>query len=430
VDIRSFEELRAPDPRSLSFTPYGLGPPQSPEYAARFQQESIAAADLVESVPNEVRGSFERLRALHAQGVLFYPAFTLVTDLRWVVLEQALRERFIALYDNNVKIERKKSGQRDVIHATNFVQFHDVITKGPRKPNEWGLILTSGEVFGKLPVSLGGLLRWARAEGLLDGQRNRRVQEAVFSNVRNRFAHGGYHLGMPPQSAQAICDLAEIINRLWGSYTPGGRLYPAPLQREVLVIWWREEDPGSGLYRCRPDQLANHEAVLDWRGIAVRAVPHDPDLFEFDARCERTSFPTDILWGPGTRAEVERWLAARQPLGDTVQHLDRLFLVRRDADKVFIPCRPETFLAVPAIRKAGRWHAVKADFPNDAFAHVRHIHEGQPCGDNPCPVEDLLDGTWEEMVQGIHWQLPNLQPIPWSDVTVPPLWDLPDSIGL
>lgn len=169
MDIRNFEELRTPDPRSLSFTPYGLGSPQSAEYASRFQQESIAAADLVERVPDEVRGSFERLRALHAQGVLFYPAFTLVTDLQWVVLEQALRVRFIALYDSIVRIQMKKSGQQDVIRATNFDQLHNLLTNEPRKLHEWDLVLTSDEVFGKVPVSLGGLLRWARAEGLLDG---------------------------------------------------------------------------------------------------------------------------------------------------------------------------------------------------------------------------------------------------------------------
>src|SRR3989442_17891 len=98
VDIRSFDELITPDPRSLSFTPFGLGPPQSPEYAARFQQQCIAAADLVEAVPGQVRASYERLRELHVHGILFYPAFTLVTDLRWTVLEQALRERFVSLY--------------------------------------------------------------------------------------------------------------------------------------------------------------------------------------------------------------------------------------------------------------------------------------------------------------------------------------------
>jgi hypothetical protein len=38
---------------------------------------------------------------------------------------------------------------------------------------------------------------------------------------------------MPADAARTISDLAEIINQFWGSATPGGRLYPAPIAWEI-----------------------------------------------------------------------------------------------------------------------------------------------------------------------------------------------------
>jgi len=63
MDIRTFAELTTPDERSLRFTPLGLatGRKLSPENAAKFQQRSIAAADLAPAVPEGTRSSFERL---------------------------------------------------------------------------------------------------------------------------------------------------------------------------------------------------------------------------------------------------------------------------------------------------------------------------------------------------------------------------------
>ncbi len=50
--------------------------------------------------------------------------------------------------------------------------------------------------------------------------------------MRNRVAHPErYHLLSPLESARSLCDAAEIVNKLWGHDTPGGRLFPAPLQR-------------------------------------------------------------------------------------------------------------------------------------------------------------------------------------------------------
>jgi len=93
--IRSLSELTEADERTLMFAGMGLltGGRLRPEDAAEFQQRCIAAADLIDAVPEATAQSFERLRDLHSDGVLWYDAFTLTNDLRWVVLELALRER-------------------------------------------------------------------------------------------------------------------------------------------------------------------------------------------------------------------------------------------------------------------------------------------------------------------------------------------------
>ena len=47
-----------------------------------------------------------------------------------------------------------------------------------------------------------------------------------------------YQVLSPIESANAIRELAEIINQLWGHRTPGGRLFPGPLELEPIVISW------------------------------------------------------------------------------------------------------------------------------------------------------------------------------------------------
>jgi hypothetical protein len=82
------------------------------------------------------------------------------------------------------------------------------------------------------------LRAWARQVGLLRGQRNRGIEQAK-SNLRNSVAHpSGYHLNGPVVATRTLSDLAEIINHLRGVPTPGVRLYPAPIQREVIVMAW------------------------------------------------------------------------------------------------------------------------------------------------------------------------------------------------
>jgi hypothetical protein len=436
MDIRTFADLTTPDERSLRFTPLGLatGGKLSPENAAEFQQRCIAAADLVPAVPEGVRSSFERLRTLHSYGVLFYDAFTLADDLTWVVLEQALGERFIEFYGGVIPLI-DKNGVESTFAASDFAAVAEAFRWGGSHANGWRLRLRSDGTTMRLPSTLRPLLRWARGERLLHGQRNRRVEADIFDKIRNHFAHGsGFRVGMPTQSARRICDLAEIINRLWGETTPGGHLYPAPLHRDVLVVGWSPGEQDSSRTLMRAEQLTDQTEPNGWMYLVVRGVQHDEAIFEFDARYELTAYPADLLWGPGPREEALAWLEATAPVGDDVAHLDRLFAIRRHGRKVYLPCRPDVLLGLPEEHRLGTWHLVRADVPQDAFAHIRHIDAGQSCGTSGqtharCAVEDIATGSWADVTVRVMELCPGLHAANYSEAQVPRLWPFPDSIG-
>jgi hypothetical protein len=286
-----------------------------------------------------------------------------------------------------------------------------------------------------LPLTLEPLLRWAHFAGLLDGQRNRRVQLAVYPDRRNHFAHGGSieRLGMPPDSARSIRDLGEVINRLWGVRTPGGRIYPAPIGREPFVLAWSDGWPGEPkcvFTRLRPDQLRN-DTTNAWNSLVVLAPDVDQNLHEFDARYEVTPYPVDWLWGPGKREEALSWLAENPVSGDEVSTIDRIFAIRVDGGRVYLPMRPGVVQNVPDEGRGGRWRLIEADFPNDAHFHARHQARNEPCPDErhgACPVTELTSGTWSDMVAEAQRLAPNGSTA-YVDARVPRRDPYPDDVG-
>ena len=412
-----------------------MGGQLRPDDAAELQQRSIEAADLIDVVPEATTESFERLRNLHCYGVLCYDAFTVASDLRWIVLEQALRQRFIEFYAGAVPLVAKDGTEKAFV-TDDFEMISTAFRPRGSHVKGWWLKPRIGSARMRMPLTLEPLLRWARRERLLEGQRNRRLEESVFGSMRNRFAHGtGHWVGMPNYSALAICDLAEIINRLWGKTTPAGRLYPAPLSREVLVVGWSVVPLGVATTVMHADQLARHvDDGPGWTYIVVRGVWGDDTLCDFDARYELTSYPTDLLWGPGDRDGAVAWLATKAPRGDNVAHLDRVFAIRHDGGKVFLPCRPEILLGLPAAHCRGRWHIVRADFPNDALSHVRHLALGDPCPTDPdgsgrCAAEDIATGSWSEVSAIVRREWPSLEPMARPDVCVPRRTPFSNAVG-
>jgi hypothetical protein len=207
--IKTFEELTTPDERTLRFTPLGLSTAGAltPEYAAEFQQHAIAASDLQLDVPEDTRRSFERVRLLHSYGILFYEAFTLAEDLAWLVLEQAFRERFVTYFEGTIPMINVRTGEDATISVQSFDEVFHAVTRGGSYANSsWELRLRSSSQTMTFRGTFFHLLRWARSEGLLHGQRNKAIEE-VYRRIRNRVAHPGYHLGMPPDSIRTIRDI-------------------------------------------------------------------------------------------------------------------------------------------------------------------------------------------------------------------------------
>jgi hypothetical protein len=432
----TFNELATADPRTQRFTPYGLSTGSrilTPESCADFQQASVGSIDLSDVVPESTRTGFDRLRLFHAYGVLCYELFTITDDLTWIVLEQALRVRFVAYYQSAIPI-KDRQGMVSTFQARNFEAISAAFRRGGSHFGHELVISPSSST--RMPLTLDPLLRWAHGVELLDGQRNRRVQLSVYADRRNHFAHGGNldRLGMPPDSARAIHDLAEVINRLWGVRTPGGRIYPAPIARETWILAWDEGWPsqaGSNFGRFSPERLTE-EPKSKWRCLIVLGPDVDQNWHDFDARFEITPYPVNYLWGPGNAEDALKWLAENDVTPDEVRTNDRIFAIRLDTGRVYLPMRLEILGNVPGHMRQGIWRLIQADFPNDAHFHARHQAGGQPCPDDRyggCPVKELARGSWTDMVREAHKLSPDLGSLPYSDTRVPRRDEYPDDVG-
>ncbi|MFE9424144.1 hypothetical protein ACFYNO_14395 [Kitasatospora sp. NPDC006697] len=390
MEIKTLEELQAADERSLAFNPLGLGGRMRPQDAAEFQQRVVARLHLADDVAETTRAKFEQLRTAYVQGVLCYELFTLVEDQAQLALEQALRDRFAARYlGQDIEV---RDGRRRVhrIAVSSYPQFFD------RFREVRGAEIRAGDPqdWVRFNGMLGGLLSWARRERLLRGQRNRTL-EPVLQAMRNAVAHGSYGLSTPVDAARTLSDLAEIINHLWGHPTPGGRLYPAPVERGIVALGWSKD--GDRIFAARAEDLTADDADDDFTWLIIRAVYDDPGLMEYDARHATTRFPAQYLWGPGTRSEAAAWLALNQPQPDQRDHLDQVVLVRCVNGEVSLPFYPEIAAGLPAAGRAGTWYAVRVDRPLDALGHVRsivaggqgHRADGECRG---CPAETLAAG--------------------------------------
>src|SRR5947208_36320 len=79
------------------------------------------------------------------------------------------------------------------------------------------------------------------------------------------------------------------------------------------------------------------------------------------------------------------------------------------------PCRPDVLLGLPVEHRLGTWNVVRADFPHDGFAHVRHLAAGQSCGTSSqtharCPVQDIATGSWADATAKVRELFPDLHP--------------------
>jgi len=421
---RTLEDLRSPDERTLLFTPLGLGLSHqlSPEAAVAFHHDLLSGTDLVDEAPAGTRLTFEGLRTMFVYGVLQYELFTTAWQFAHLVIELALRDRFLSFYPQGIVLVHKKSGDEFILQATSFDDVHAALRK---RGGSWQIRLARTDTPLRFDGMLTDLWNWAREEGLLPGQRARIVQR-LQKRLRNSVAHpSGYQLGTPGAAAMVLRDLAEIINCLWGSRTPGGRLHPAPKRREVLMIAW---DSAGRVETGSAQEVPTGYTGPDSKCILVRAVAdRSEDLSQFDARFECTRYPVDLLWGPGPAEEARAWFESNMPDGDEVDTLDQYFVLRHRDDGVDPPRRVVVAAGLVEDERAGTWVLVKADHPQDALGHVRNraagvitcVEEGE-CGS--CAADTIFVGTWAAVLEHAAHVGLDVRPSTTVDVQLPSLF--------
>lgn len=383
---KTLAQLQEPDPASLKLAPWGLGRMKAAD-AARIWQEVIGRYDLSAQVPEATRLAFERARSIFSYGVLSYELYTVAADQARLAFEQALCDRFLPFYNGTVLFTDGQH-QPQSITAGNYQAFFDQLRT---KPRNWKLQPASGHAPIQFDGMLTSLLRWARAEKLLAGQRDR-LRDRPRVNLRNFTVHGAYRLDMPHSAERAIADLAEIINRLWGA--PSG----APLEREIVIIAWDQRGVIWG--RAEGFEVTPLEGPAT---CVVGRAARLEDLGSYDSLFEAVSSPCEYLWGPGTLVEAQDWIRANQPEGDQVQLLDRLFALRYNNARLYLPQTLPVAAGLDPANAAGDWYLIRADSPNDAFGHQlqRLIGNGThvTSGHCTCPVEALGEGSLQDVLE-------------------------------
>lgn len=389
--IKTLAELAEPDKASLAIKPLGIDPAKVAEGVAEYRQSLVAGFELVDEVPESTRASYERVRTLYSYGVLCYELYTVAANQARLVVEQALRDRFLPFYGGTVTfVDRVKAE-----HYVTVGEFDELFDRdNPLVNRGWRLKLRSGREPIYFNGMLASLLRWAREEGLLGGQRDR-WQDRFRVRFRNYTAHSHYHLEMPDDATAEIFHLAELINQLWGA--PGD----TPVLLEVVAIAWTDTAVTYGL---ADGFQIDDRMPADATCAVVLADPHDRSLSNsFDPQYEMTARPCKFMWGPGTWSEGAQWVREQRPVGDEVQTLDRLFLLRYHDRRLYMPRHPGVAAALDETDRTGTWYLVRADYPLDAFGHQRQILLPGSGHDmtgfcRECPAESVASGSWQEMI--------------------------------
>jgi hypothetical protein len=237
---------------------------------------------------------------------------------------------------------------------------------------------------------------------LLDGQHSRTTMLAL-KWFRDAAAHPHMPSIRPPgDSARAIRDLAEIVNHLWGQDTPGGRLYPAPLEMAAFYVYWSLD--GHQRATSVADSLVRDTDKPGWWFLVEAEV--NEDLMCWHPDFELTMYPATLLWaGTSRESALEAWQAHRTvtPRTLTSRWRDRTFLVRYKDKQLEPPRSPEQFRRLAASARDiadWRWLILRADYPGDIGYYVQcGAHTGAPLFGRveQYAVENVDDvQTWDE----------------------------------
>ena len=430
--IKTLAELAEPDEASLLIRPLDIDPSNVAEGVSDYRQKLIADFELLPSVPETTRNSYERVRTIYSYGIFSYDLYTVAGSQARLVIEQALRDRFLPFYDGTVTF----LDGADVEHTISAADYDDLYHPGRSlvKKNWRRLKLRSGRAPIPFNGMLTSLLRWAREEGLLGGQRDR-SQDRYRVTFRNYVAHPHYHRGLPDDATSEIYHLCNLVNRLWGA--PSG----APIRREPMAIAWT----GTGIMYGLTDRFEVRDRMpADTPCAIVLADPSDRTIgMGFDTQYEMTAHPFDYLWGPGPWPDAVTWLESERPYGDEVPREDRMFLVQYHEKRLFMPRSLNIAAGLSEDERPGEWYLVRADYPQDAFGHMRQVVVNSPEHDpvgfcNACPVESITSGDWQQALDHCDSMGVDITPkyvpdiraplcriLRWNDLTTDGQWVFP-----
>ena len=105
-----------------------------------------------------------------------------------------------------------------------------------------------------------------------------------------------------------------------------------------------------------------------------------------------------------------------------MDHLDRWFVIQGGGENLDRPRNSSAFAGLPESERAGSWSLVRADFPQDAFIHVRYDHQpfAGPCAE--CATEGRAVGTWVEIRDALVQAGVEVMPVPLVLARMPGRW--------
>lgn len=201
MKIRSLADLRVVEERTRRFSPLGLLTQHliTEEASADFIQKVVAQTELGPNVPEEVRREFETVQRLHTYGLFVYEFFTVTARYALLVLESALRAKFVAVHADDVALVNPRKRQEARIQLTRYDQMEEALGRRGQYPARDGWTLAGLE--GPFDGSLWALFRWARSRGYLrvwlDGLWER-FRDGVKMSEMSRF---GDDRRIPPEYA-------------------------------------------------------------------------------------------------------------------------------------------------------------------------------------------------------------------------------------
>ena len=214
VIIKTLAELAEPDEASLVIRPLGIDPARVAEVSSTGRTSSPTSSWLVWCL--RPRGLAMTVRAIYSYGVFCYDLYTVAGNQARLVAEQALRSSSCHYDGTVIFVDRQ-----DCDHELAPARFSDLFDRdNPLVRRDWRLKLRSGRCIA-FNGMLTSLLRWAREERLLGGQRDR-WRDRFRITFRNYVAHSEYHREMPDDAAAEIFHLSELINQLWETGWHGG----------------------------------------------------------------------------------------------------------------------------------------------------------------------------------------------------------------